>query len=692
MRTLIAVLLLAASLASGEVTFKEPEWWDRGVVFVGNWEPLNVRLRYGRDAVTGGELPVKVIDRYMREHSEETVLKLKEAGVNLIIAHFYKMGLEADREEIELTKKLGELCHKHGMKLGVYIGDTIYADTMLRDNPKAREWLLYMENGDSVRYGGQTFRHRVDFNHPGYVEHIKNVIRIAIQEVRADLIHFDNVLRGRPPLTGDTPEINRRFREFLRAKYAPEQLKQRFGFSDISNVRVPSWSGLANPANVATITDPMVQEWTDFRCHDLADYYGKLAAHIRSLNPNVVVELNPHGINGSNRAFLSGVDHARLVQHGSVFWTEESNDAEVDPQGILVSKIRSLKMGRSLNRTVFIKCRFVNDPSTRVPGSSYQLRMAEAMAFNRNCLGDVGKPLDVYEMPEAARSFIRFYHQQNRLFQASRNVADVAVLRSFASMAYNSVEPHRDTMLIEQVLIQNKVPFDIIFDQQLDALSRYKAVILGSQECLPEKAIASIREYVQNGGGVVATGHTSLFTGWRRVREEYALSDVLGIHARAGRQLPEAQRKSLGKGRAAYIPAAVTVKPLPPTSAWVTQGFDRKFWSLPRNADEIMDAVRYAAGSAFSAEFAGAPLTTVAELTEQAGGTRILHWINYKRGTIVPPVEVTMAVPEGRKAVRVEAVSPDRPGRQALEFKAEGGRIRFRMPQLETYNLAVVTF
>ena len=102
--------------------------------------------------------------------------------------------------------------------------------------------------------------------------------------------------------------------------------------------------------------------------------------------------------------------------------------------------------------------------------------------------------------------------------------------------------------------------------------------------------------------------------------------------------------------------------------------------------------MRYAAGTSFSAEFTGAPLTTVAELTEQAGGTRILHWINYRRGTVVSPVEVSLAVPEGRKVVRVEALSPDRSGRQALEFKAEGGRIRFRMPQLETYNLAVVTF
>lgn len=693
MRIILAILLLTASLAEGRTNFKEPAWWEQGVAFVGNWEPLNVRLRLGVDAVTGLELPVNLIDRYQREHSEETVLKLKEAGVNLIIAHFYKTGLASDREDIEWTKKLGELCRKHGLKLGVYIGDTIYTETMLRDMPEAAQWALYMENGDAVRYSGQPFRYRVDFNHPGYVEYIKKVIKIAVEDVKADLIHFDNVFHRQPPESGNTPEINRRFREFLRAKYSTEELKQRFGFSDISNVRVPSWSGVANPVVRPTITDPLLQEWIDFRSYDLADYYGTLTAYIRQLNPDVVVELNPHGITGANRAFLHGVDHARLVPHGSVFWTEESNDAQVDADGILVSRIRSYKVARILNQTLFAKCRFVNDPSTKVAGSSHCLRMAEAMAFNRNCLGDLGKPLDVFEMPEDAKRYIRFYRERNSKFQATRSVADVAVLRSFASMAYNSVEPYRDTMLIEQLLIQHKVPFDIIFDQQLGDLKRYKAVILGSQECLSDDALQQIREYVRQGGGVVATGHTSLFTNWRRVREEYGLSDVLGIRVQPGRKLPPARQASFGKGRTAYVPAVVPAKPLPPFSTWATGGFSRKFWYLPRNADEILAAIRDTVGAPFAVEFEGAPLTTAMELTEgKGGGERVLHCVNYRVGTVVDPFDVSLAVPEGRKVARVEVLSPDRKSPEPVAFQRDGNRIRFRTPRLETYSLVVVTF
>jgi len=137
----------------------------------------------------------------------------------------------------------------------------------------------------------------------------------------------------------------------------------------------------------------------------------------------------------------------------------------------------------------------------------------------------------------------------------------------------------------------------------------------------------------------------------------------------------------------------VPVKPLPPFSSWATSGFDHRFWRLPRNADEILSAIRDAAGTVFTVEFDGAPLTTAMELTEnKGGGERVLHYVNYKVGAAVEPVGVRMAVPEGRKIARVEVLSPDRKSPEPVAFQPDGNRIRFRMPRLETYNLVVVTF
>ena len=670
----------------------EPAWWDQGVVFVGNWEPLIFRLRSAR------ELPVDVVGRYQREHTEETVLKLKEAGVNMILTHFYKTGLDSEREDIELAKQLGALCHKYGMKVGTYIGGTIFAETLLRDVPAAMEWIRYDEHGDPVRYGEQTYRYRPDFNHPGYVEHMKRVVRMAIEEVKTDLIHFDNHALIAPPWTGNTPEINRRFRAFLTGKYTPEQLRDRLGFSDVRAVTVPTWHGISQPAAMSPISDPLIQEWIDFRCQDFAEYYGKLAAYIRQLNPNVVVELNPHGIYGSNRAFLNGVDHARLLPHGSVFWSEEPNEAQVTEKGILVSKIRSFKLARSLDQTLFIYTGAQRADRLR---RSYRLLMAEAMAYNRNCLGDIGEPLSVDEFADDLKRYIHFYLDHNRHYSATRAVADVALLRSFPSMAYNSLGPHLETTLMEQLLIQHKIPFDIIFDQHLEDLSRYRVLVLANQESLSDRALDQIRRYVQGGGALLATGRTSLYNDWRRVRKDFGLADVFGVHA-DGRELPPQRSGTFGRGRAAYLPAVVPAEPIaglrpdePAGTAAASPlgaiGFGRNFWKLPANSGEIIAAIRLLAGGPLSVEFASAPLTTTMELTEKKDSSElILHWINYNIPAPVAPCEVTLATPAGKRVASVELLSPDGKAPGPAEFTVERGRVRFTMPALEVYNVAVV--
>ena len=108
----------------------------------------------------------------------------------------------------------------------------------------------------------------------------------------------------------------------------------------------------------------------------------------------------------------------------------------------------------------------------------------------------------------SVRSEIRtysFFREHFDLFRGVRSRPDVAVLHSYASMGYNNDLPWQSAMLVEQALIQNHVPFDIVFDDQLRDLSRYRALVLPDQECLTDAQMALIRQYVEGGGGLVAT-------------------------------------------------------------------------------------------------------------------------------------------------------------------------------------------
>jgi hypothetical protein len=295
MKKAILAAAVAASLACmiPELAARQKPAWlsDTPLVLVSNHDSMPIFRRR-----VGGNTTYQAED-YAREHSEEAIRKLKELGVTVVILHFYKgYGLAAEREHQQEALQLAALVRKYGMRVGVYVGSTIAYETFLAEKPEAGEWFAPDFLGRPVFYSEQTFRKRVYFMHPGYREYMRRVLRMAEEEFRADLIHFDNTSMQAEPAIFQHPLAIQDFREFLRRKYAPAQLTQRFGFSDVRYMLPPRYD-----RPLGAISDPLFQEWADFRCAQLAAYYGEMDALLRSLNPQVAVESNPHsGISGRN--------------------------------------------------------------------------------------------------------------------------------------------------------------------------------------------------------------------------------------------------------------------------------------------------------------------------------------------------------------------------------------------------------
>ena len=57
--------------------------------------------------------------------------------------------------------------------------------------------------------------------------------------------------------------------------------------------------------------------------------------------------------------------------------------------------------------------------------------------------------------------YVRFFHRRRDLARDARVVADVAVLRSFPSMAFGPPESARLTGMVEDALILNRAAFQI---------------------------------------------------------------------------------------------------------------------------------------------------------------------------------------------------------------------------------------
>ena len=519
LKHVVFLILCLCSLIQAEVLTlpqnQRPSWLRRdGIVMAGSWEPLLFRVR--RDGYDGYTPTAEQRDAYQREHSPEMVARLKDLGVNFIMMHCYKgAGLSAERQSMDDAVKFAKLCHGTGLHVGVYnYSGAFLWEPLFKEIPRAKEWVLLDENGKPRMYGSATYRYRWNRNHPGAQVFYRKIVYFAINEIKADLLHFDNYAVG----PGRDHNSVQRFRQYLRNTFTLDQLKG-IGIDDLDTVQPPM---TGSPDNL------LRRAWLEFTCQSLADSYHEMSRYARTLRNDILIECNPGGPGNRIRA---PVDHGRLLQGGEAFWDEGREPGYHNGQ--LNTRIRTYKVARRMNNMAFT---YTNKP----------LEMAESMAFNLDCLGCicwfeyakiVAKPGSEEVVSDKLEPFIRFFHVHRDLFREAKVVADVAVLRSFSSQVFADSKYAKLTYEVEQTLIDNHVCFQIVYSQHLDNLERYRVLVLPGCVALSDQQVKQIEKYVQSGGRVCIIGPVATHNEWMlaRARPVFAhLRDPLVIRISSG--------------------------------------------------------------------------------------------------------------------------------------------------------------
>lgn len=659
-----------------------PAWVQQGIVMAGNWEPLSFIRRRGGHSIEDEE-------NWMGERSEHAARELKEAGITLVLTNLHKgAGLAAEKEDIEATRRFTAFAHKYGLKVGGYIGATMMFETFFLEEPEARDWKQVDEHGRPFYYGGsaeQTFRYVACRNHPGYQAFLEKVIRMGIDDIKLDLIHFDQMEWWPEPRSCRCRYCVEGFRRWLAARYTADLRKRRFGFERLDGIAPPAYGVLGGIIARRDLKNPLMQEWSLWRAAEVTRHYAAYDHFIHSLNPETALEGNPNLNPALNRGFTTGVDIGSMLEHGDIVWSEEPAHASWTGDGRLVSKIRSFKAARVMGKSLFVYTggRY----GTQDPASPPHLRIAEAMAYNGNNLGMVGDvhPEGVRLTPEARR-YIDFFHRHNGDLAQTAPVGDAAVLRAFAAVEFNPSESLVGAVLAEQTLLQHQIPFHIIFDRRLKDLSRYKVLVLAEQDALSDAQVEAIRRFVAAGGGLVATGNSSLLTEWRLRRRKFGLADVFGLDepVNGGASV----RREFGRGRVVYIPRIIPA--IDPPEPEMNYNFSHEHWALPVNHGEFAEAVRWAARGEFSAEVA-APEHVTIELTRQTStGNLNLHLVNFDLGRPVKNLRAAVRIPKGFRLREALADSPDEGGAKTVEYSVRGDTVHLRIPRLVVYDLILL--
>jgi hypothetical protein len=299
-------------------------------------------------------------------------------------------------------------------------------------------------------------------------------------------------------------------------------------------------------------------------------------------------------------------------------------------------------------------------------------------------------------------------------------------------------------------LLEGRFLFDFVHEDRMqpEQLKKYSALILPNTALLSDAQCQQLRDYVQQGGSLLATFESSLYTEQNERRPDFGLADVFGIHAtgpvigRVGNSNPFYARiekqhpilesfanTSILPGSEYRVPLAPVDSPVltvipgypayPPELSYPRQphtdepavvlrqngkgrlaffpgDIERTMW-LSGHTDLsrlLQNTIRWVAGDDVPLSIEGRGFIEIFLWETQAGFA--VHVLNYTnpnahRGWVrefypIGEQRVRMQLPKGRSVTRVELL---RAGKD-IPFHATGGSIEFTIPSVDDYEVAAL--
>lgn len=405
-------------------------------------------------------------------------------GYNQVWVNWWKgFGLNHERECQDQIVRLIPTCKELGLRVVCYHSfGSLTLDTLLPEEPDAINWITRTQAGQptSCQVTYQTFRHRPCFSSEGYLSYMEKVLARAI-DAGADGIHFDNIGMQAEPEACHCARCTALFRDYLQKNFGGKLGEEVFGMSDFSQATVP-WFNQHNPANgLWRATPPHHWAWIDFKCHTYAKAARRLADFIHGRNSQVFVEMNAAEADGFAPAFWRANDVEQVYEKIELVCDESSPKIGLNAKGAMVGQYRAKKLAR-------------------------------AMGCAHWGIGE-GDPSDFCEDLAMSGAPKAFWAKYKNYQLRAESMARIAVLREHYSLTYNRWGPREETLAVEQYLIERRLPFDFVYNHQLDEVcGRYDLLIVAGAEVMSDAVRDALVRYVKKGGRCYFPGRWACMT------------------------------------------------------------------------------------------------------------------------------------------------------------------------------------
>jgi hypothetical protein len=340
-------------------------------------------------------------------------------------------------------------------------------------------------------------------------------------------------------------------------------------------------------------------------------------------------------------------------------------------------------------------------------------------------------------------------HYMNR--QSIANIGVVIGQRTqLFYQAPRGVSMQRNMDGMYYALLEGRFLFDFVHEDRLEPerLKKYAALILPNTALLSDEQCEQLRDYVEQGGSLLATFETSMYSNENQRRADFGLTDVLGIHAagpvigRRGNSNPfyariERQHPILDgftdtnwlPGAEYRLPVAAVENPVltvvpgfvayppelsyPPVRqttepavvlrergrsrlAYFPGSIEHSMW-IGGNTDLsrlLQNTIRWVARESAPVTINGRGLIeTFAWETEPGFAIHVLNYTNPNahRGWLrefypIGEQRVRFQLPEGRRVQRIELLRAEK----EIPFRMSGDAVEFAIPSVDDYEVAAL--
>ena len=467
--------------------------------------------RWGQTNITERD-PVRYDIPWWREYWKRTRIQGVIVNAGGIVAYYpSRFPLHRQAEFLngrDLYGELAKAAHEDGLAVLARMDCNRTAEEFFRAHP---DWFARNQSGDPYRAADQFI---TCVNSPYYDEYIPGVLSEIIERShpegfadnswsglpRDSICYCDNCARKFRAAAGKPIPVRKDWNDAVYRQWIQWNYQRRLEIWDLFN-RTTRTAGGPNCLYIGMNSGSITSQSRSFR-------------DFQEIAKRSEFMLLDHQARANESGFQQNGDTGKLV-HGLLGWDKLMPESMAQYQA--------------------------GSPTFRVaakPALEARMWMLEGIAGGIqpwwHFIGAWHEDRRMYHTPEPVFQ----WHQEHEQYLVNRQpVAAIGVVWSQRNTDYYGRDEAADLVDapyrgVTQALIRARIPYLPVNADHIERDAKlFSALVLPSVGALSDAQCTAVRRFVENGGGLVATGPSSLYDEWGDPRADFALADLYGAHA-----------------------------------------------------------------------------------------------------------------------------------------------------------------